>query len=125
VLQVERRAKDGVVVLVVEQEEVAVLPERDLVGDRLELGQRAERDPDVQLVRELCADTARRLARRAGCERVALEEDDVDDAEPAEMEGGGGAQGAATDDDDVGRASGRRRRACRPAGSLRWRRRTT
>jgi hypothetical protein len=107
-LHVERRAEDGKVVLVVEQEEVAVLPERDLVRDRLELRQRAERDADVQLVGELRADAACRLARRAGRERVALEEDDVVDAEAAEVEGGGGAQGAATDDDDVGRATERR-----------------
>jgi hypothetical protein len=78
-----------------------VLPERDLVRHRLELAQRAQGDADVQLVRELRADPARRLARRARRERVALEEDDVGDAEPPQVVRGGGAEGAATDDDDV------------------------
>src|SRR5581483_2113539 len=102
-LQREGCAEGRRVRLVVEQEEIAVLAEGDLVGHRLELAQRPQGDADVQLVRELRADAARRLARRAGRKRVALEQDDVFDAEPAQVEGGGGAEGAATDDYDVGR----------------------
>ena len=41
-----------------------------------------------------------------GREHVALDEHDVVDAEPTEVEGGGGAEGAATDDNDVGRVTG-------------------
>ena len=37
---------------------------------------------------------------------VALDQHDVLDAEPPQMERGGGAEGAATDDHDVSRASG-------------------
>jgi hypothetical protein len=85
-----------------------VLAERDLVAHRLERGERAERDPDVQLVCELRADPARGLARRPRRERVALEENDVRDAEPAEMKSGGGAEGAAADNDNVRRVSGPR-----------------
>jgi hypothetical protein len=68
-----------------------VLAERDLVRHRLELGERAQRDADVQLIGELRADAAGGLARRAGGERVALEQYDLADAELAEVEGGGGA----------------------------------
>ena len=78
-----------------------MLAERDLVGEALELVERPQRDADVQLVRELRADAARRLARRAGRERVPLEQHDVGYAEPPQVEGGGGAEGAATDDDDI------------------------
>jgi hypothetical protein len=85
-----------------------VLAERNLVAHRLELGERAKRDANVQLVRELRADPACGLARRARCERVALEKNDVRDAETAEMKRGGGADGAAADDNDVCRASGSR-----------------
>ena len=41
-----------------------------------------------------------------GRERVPLEQHDVVDAEPAQVEGGGGAEGAATDHYDVCRVSG-------------------
>ena len=41
-----------------------------------------------------------------GREHVALEQHDVVDAEPAQVEGGGGAEGAAADHNDVCRASG-------------------
>jgi hypothetical protein len=74
--------------------------EPDLVHG-LELGERAQRDADVQLVRELRADAAGRLAGRPRGEGVALEQDDVLDSQPPQVESGGGAEGAATDDDDV------------------------
>ena len=119
VLQRERRAEGCDVCFAIQQKEVAVLAERDLVGHCLELGQRAERDPDVELVGELRADTARRFARGTRSECVPLEQHDVFDAEPAQVEGGGGAEGAATDYYDVGRASGRRSGACRTAASRR------
>ena len=67
----------------------------------LELVERAERDADVELVRELGADAARRLARRAGREHVPLEQDDVAEAEPAQVERGARAHDAAADDDRV------------------------
>jgi hypothetical protein len=125
VLQGERRPECCEVLLAVEQEQVAVLAQRDLVGEALELVERAERDADVQLVGELRADAARRLARRARRQRVALQQDDVVDAEPAEMEGGGGAEGAATDYDDVGRVTGRRCRSFPAASTGPCRRRST
>ena len=81
-LERERVLEDGDVLGPVEQEQVAVLAQFDPVHP-LELRQRAERDPDVQLVRELRADAACGAARRTGRERVALEQDDVGDAELA------------------------------------------
>jgi hypothetical protein len=78
-----------------------VLPERDLLGEALELVERAQRDADVQLVRELRADSPGGLARRARRERVSFEQDDVGDPKPPQVKGGGGAQGAATDDDYI------------------------
>ena len=117
------------ILFAVEEEQVAVATERDLVAHPLELGERAERDADVQLVRELGADAARRLARRPGGERVALDEDNLVDAEPPQMKGGGGAEGAATDDHDVGRearrASGPCSGACRAVAWPRLRPRST
>src|SRR5207253_10040310 len=86
--------------LVVEQEEIAVAAEVDLVH-RLELGERAERDPDVQLVGELRPDPARRGARRPGRQRVALEHDDALDAEPAQVPRDAGAHRSAAHDDDL------------------------
>jgi hypothetical protein len=102
-----------------------VLPERDLLSEALELVERAQRNADVQLVRELCADSARRFARRAGRERVPLEQYDVGDPEPSQVEGGGGAQGAATDYDDIRRVSECGRGASRTNASRRWPRLTT
>jgi hypothetical protein len=106
VLQLERGAKDRHVVLVVEQEEVAVLAERDRVAELFELAERAQRDPDVQLLRELRADAARGLPGRSRRESVAFEQYDVSCAEPPQVKGGGGAEGAATDYDNVRRLSG-------------------
>ena len=71
--------------------------------ERLELGHGAERDLDVQLVRELGADAAGGLARRAARQRVLLEQDDVGDALLGEVVGGARAHGAAADDHDLGR----------------------
>jgi hypothetical protein len=99
-----------------------VLPERDLLGEALELVERAQRDADVQLVRELCADTTGRLARRAGAKRIPFEQYDVGDPEPSQVEGGGGAQGAATNDDYVRGVSECGRGASRTNASRRWRR---
>ena len=83
-LQLERGAEPLDVARVVQQEQVAGLLELDLraeaLAERGELVDRAQRDADVQLVGELRADPAGGLARRAGRERLALEQDDVGDA---------------------------------------------
>jgi hypothetical protein len=99
-----------------------VLAERDLLREALELVERAQRDADVQLVRELRADSPRGFARRAGRERVSLEQDDVGYAEPSQVKGGGGAQGAATDDDYLRGVSECGRGASRTNASRRFRR---
>ena len=82
-----------------------MLTERDLragqLAEALELVQGAEGDPDVQLVRELGADPARRLAGRAGRERLPLEQDDVLHAQLAKVERGARSERAAPDDDHV------------------------
>ena len=54
-------------------------------------------DLDVQLVGELGPHTSCRLARRAGAERVALEQDDIGDAELGQVPGRARAHGASTD----------------------------
>ena len=124
-LQLERDPEGRHVVVVVEQEEIPVLTERDCITELFELAERAQRDADVELVRELGADPAGRLARRSRSERSSLEQDDVTNAEPAQVEGGGGAEGAATDYDNVRRVSGFRSGASRTAASRLWRRRPT
>ena len=72
------------------------------VSSRIFDVERAQGDPDVQLVGELGADAAGRLARRSGAERVALDEHDVFDAVPAQVERRSGSERPAADDDDVG-----------------------
>ena len=81
-LERERVLEGGDVLGSVEQEQVAVLAQLDPVHP-LELVERAERDPDVELIGELRADPAGRAARRAGGERVALEQNDVGNPELA------------------------------------------
>ena len=76
VLERERLAERGDVLVPIEQEQVAVAAEVDPLHP-LELGHRAESDPDVQLVGELRADPAGRTRGRTGRERVALEQHDV------------------------------------------------
>ena len=85
------------VVGTVEQEQVAVLAEVDPVHPP-ELLQRAERDPDVQLVGELRPDPAGRPRGRPGRERVALEQHDVGDAELAQVPRDARSHRAAADD---------------------------
>ncbi len=99
-LEGERGLEPLDVALVVQQEEVAVLAEVDPVHP-FELVERAERDADVQLVRELRSEAARRLARRARGERVALEQDHAVDAELAQVPRDRGAHHAAADHDDL------------------------
>jgi hypothetical protein len=99
-----------------------VLPERDLLSEALELIERAQCNADVQLVRELRADTTGGFARRAGAECVPFEQYDVGDPEPSQVEGGGGAQGAATDNDYVRCVSECGRGASRTSASRRSRR---
>jgi hypothetical protein len=101
-LQLERRPRGAQVVLGVEQEEVADAAQIDLLGDLGEALERSQRDADVQLVRELKPDTARGAAGRAGCERRALEQDDIGDAELGQVEGDARADGAAAHHDDLG-----------------------
>ena len=91
------------VLLGVEEEEVAGLVVADLPADalleRCELGDRPERDPHVELVRELGANAAGRLARGARGERVSLEQDDVGDAELGEVPDRARPDGASADHD--------------------------
>ncbi len=90
--------------LVREQEEVAVALVVDAADpvERLELGHRAQRDLHVELIRELRADAARRLARRAAGERLPLEQDDVLHPLLGQVVGDARAHGTATDDHDLG-----------------------
>jgi hypothetical protein len=66
--------------------------------------QAARAQLDVDLVGELRAHAARRLAGGAGSQLVAFEEHDVGDPRLGEVKGDAGADGAATDDDDLGAA---------------------
>ena len=96
---------------VIEQEEVAVLMERDpgheldVLADQrvpaLELVQAAERQADVELVRELQAGAARRARGGAARQRLALEQHNVRDAPGGEMEGRAGAHRSPADDHDI------------------------
>ena len=103
--------------LVGDHEEVALLVEiarhPHLVLEALEEGDAAEGELDLHPRGELHADAARRLARRAGADRVALEHHHVPGAAPAELVGDAGADGAGPDDHDVGAA--RKRGAHRDA----------
>jgi hypothetical protein len=107
VLEGDGRAELPQIVLGVEQEQVTALPEADVDAEELfealELGDRAQGDADVQLVRELRAEAAGRLARRTGGELVALDEHDVRDPELREVVSRGRPDRAAADDDDVRR----------------------
>ena len=66
--------------------------------------QALEREARLGLVRVVHADQRARLAGGAGRQLPALDEDDVADAQPREVERGAGAIGASADDHDVGRA---------------------
>ncbi len=111
VLHLERRAEELDLLGRVEQEEVAVLMERDLGHERhvladqlvpaLELVEAAQREADVELVGELQPRAAGRARGGAARERLALEQHDVGDAARGEMERGAGTHGAAADHDDV------------------------
>ena len=102
-LELDRGLEALDVDLVREHEEVAValVPDAADPLERLELGHRAERHPDVELVRELCADAACGLARRAAPERLLLEQDDVGDALLGQVVRDARPHGAAADDHDV------------------------
>ena len=111
VLERERGAEPLDVALVVEEKEVAVLVKLDAVH-RLELVERPQRDPDVQLVGELRPEAAGRLARRPGSEHVPLDEHDVVDTEPAEVPGDARPHGASADDNHFGRVAHGRILSC-------------
>src|SRR4029453_6723056 len=106
-LQADCLPEAAYVVVGIEEEEVARLPEVDVRADLLlevaELEQRDERDADVDLVGELGPDSARRLARRPASERLPLAEDDVGHAELGEVEGRARPHGTAPDDHDLRR----------------------
>ena len=82
-LERKRRLEPLHVPLVVEEEEVAVLPEIDPLH-LLESIERPQCDLDVERVGELRAKAARRLARRTGGKLVPFEQDDVLDARAGE-----------------------------------------
>jgi hypothetical protein len=67
----------------------------------LELGERSQRDPDVQFVGELRPDPAGGAARRAGPERLPFQEHDVVDAELAQVPCDARTHGAAAHDHNV------------------------
>ena len=94
--------------LVGDHEEVALLVEiaghPHLVLEALEEGDAAEGELDLHARGELHADAARRLARRAGANGVALEHHHVARSAPAELVGDAGADGAGPDDHDIGAA---------------------
>ena len=80
----------------------------------LELVERAQGDADVQLVGELRAEAAGRLARGAGREHVALEQHHVLDPELTKVPGDARPHGTSADHHHLGRvAHGRIRRAPR------------
>ena len=105
VLQRDALLEHRDVLLAVEQEEISDLVEVDLaagtLGEAREGLDAAKPDRDVQRIRELRPDSSRRAARRAGRERVALEEAHVDPF-LREVERDAGADGAASDDHHFG-----------------------
>ena len=76
-----------------------------LVGEALVATDALERDPDVELVRELRSDAAGRLARRARPERLTLDEEAVATTGPGQVVERARAHDPAADDDHL--------RACR------------
>ena len=76
-----------------------------LVGEALVATDALERDPDVELVRELRSDAAGRLARRARPERLTLDEETVATTGPGQVVERARAHDPAADDDHL--------RACR------------
>ncbi len=88
-----------------QEEEVSDLVEADVrarvLREPVVRGEAAGGELDVQAVGELPADAADRLARRAGCEVGALDEDEVDTG-LGKVKGDAGADDAASDDDDLG-----------------------
>src|SRR5581483_11956476 len=79
-----------------------------------------EREPDVDLARELVAEPAGARAGGAGSERrLPLEQDHAPDPRRREVVGGARSHGAAAHDHDVGRAAHRpSRRRKEPPGSV-------
>ena|SRR5437867_1752345 len=73
-----------------------------LVLERLEAQERALRQADVHLGRELEPDPSGVLARRSRPKPVALEDDDLAGAAKAQVVRDRGANDAPADDDDVG-----------------------
>jgi len=104
-LKREGAAEGGDLLLARQQEEVAPLLEADLaarlLGEALVAADALERDPDVQLVRELGADAAGGLARGARAEGLPLDEDAAGGARARQVVEGARAHDAAADDDHL------------------------
>src|SRR6266568_7962324 len=79
----------------------------DLFGEPFDVRERALREPNVDLARELETNAAGILARRSGPEAVAFENEDVAHTLLREVVRDGGADDPATNDDDIGCATHR------------------
>ena len=88
-----------------DQEQIADLPvagvDAELLLEPLEDPDRLEGEADLGLRGELGANAARRLARGARADRVALEHEDVARAAPGQVIGDAASDHAAADDDHV------------------------
>jgi len=102
VLEGDASLEDTNVLLPVEQEEIPDLVQVDLpagpVVEAVERLEAAQRDRDVELVRELRAHASRGAARGARRQRVPLDEQDVAHPSLREMERDARAHHAAADD---------------------------
>ena len=101
----ERRLERRHVALLGDEEQVADLAEMridaHLLLEALDARQRAQRQPHVDLRRELETNAARVARRRAAAEVVALEHDDVAHTARGKVVRDGRTDDPASDDDDV------------------------